>query len=157
MAPARQTALVVARAHPLAGEGRVVDETDLVEPLQHGVGRLVRDTLAPQGLRQLLAGTGPVGEQPKTDLPRHRDRVGIRIELGRCAPAAEASPAARAPGGAVPPGSRAPSRLASPGRDVGRLGVGALGIGALGIGALGIGALGVGALQVGALRVDRLG
>ena len=66
-------------AHPLPGERGVVDQPDLVEPLQHGVRRLVGDLALAQRLRELLAGAGAFGEQAQADLPRDRHRVGLGL------------------------------------------------------------------------------
>jgi hypothetical protein len=65
----------VPRAHPLPGERGVVDQPDLVEPLQHGVRRLVGHLALAQRLRELLAGAGAFGEQAQADLPSDGHRV----------------------------------------------------------------------------------
>ena len=88
---AGQPAVAMPRAHPLARERGVVDQADLVEPLQHGVRGLIGHLALAEGLRELLPRAGPLGEQAQADLPRHGDGIGLDLAFGgrrlRAAPA----------------------------------------------------------------------
>jgi len=72
----------VPRVHPLLGERAVVDQPDVVEPLQHCVRRGVGDALAPQRLGEFLARAGPVGEQAQADRPGDALGIGGRALVG---------------------------------------------------------------------------
>ena len=68
-------------ADPLPGEGGVVDQADLAEPVEHRRSRLGRHSLAGEGLSQLLAGPRAIREQAQADFPG--DRGGIGVGLGQ--------------------------------------------------------------------------
>ena len=112
---AREPPSGMARADPLPGERGVVDQPDLVEPLQHRIRRLVGDSPLAQRLRELLAGAGALGEQAQADLPRDRHGVGLGLigrlcrsaTLPRRLPAPAAVDPSAAPAAGLAPGSRA--------------------------------------------------
>ena len=78
-------------AHPLPGERGVVDQPDLVEPLQPAFAASSGTSPLAQRLRELLTGAGAFGEQAQADLPRDGHRVGLglprRARAGRDAAA----------------------------------------------------------------------
>jgi hypothetical protein len=65
--PAREAPPTVPAADPRLGEGRVVDQPDLAEPVQHCSGRLVGNSTFLQGCRQLGPRPRLPGEQPQAD------------------------------------------------------------------------------------------
>ena len=74
---AGQPATGLALRHPLAGEGGVVDQADLLEPVEQPGGDVVRHVAAGQLVGQLRAGAGPPGQLVEQDLAGHRLRVGV--------------------------------------------------------------------------------
>ena len=75
--PARQPLAGLTLRHPLAGEGRVVDQPDLLEPVEEAAGDVVRDVAGAELGGQLGPGPGPPGQLVEQDLAGHRLRVGL--------------------------------------------------------------------------------
>ncbi len=69
--------------HPLAGEGGVIDQADLLEPVEEAAGDVVGDVARAELGGQLGAGPGTTGQLVEQDLAGHRLRVGLgaRIEV----------------------------------------------------------------------------
>ena len=70
--PAGQAAAVVPGLNPGPGEGGVVDQPYLGEPVEDGLGDLVRHPAAAQGAGQLCPRARRRGQQPQADLPGRR-------------------------------------------------------------------------------------
>ena len=69
--------------HPGPGEGRVVDQARLGEPVQDGLGGRARGVPPAQRVRELGAGPRRQGEQPQADLPGGGLRVGRDLRVLR--------------------------------------------------------------------------
>ena len=74
---AGQPATGLALGHPLSGEGGVVDQADLLEPVEQPGGDVVRHVAAGQLVGQLRTRAGPPGQLVEQDLAGHRLRVGV--------------------------------------------------------------------------------
>ena len=81
---AGQAAAVVPRLHPGPGEGRIVDQARLGEPVEDRLGGRPGDVLPPQRLRELGPAPRLDGEQPQADLPGGGLRVLGALGALRC-------------------------------------------------------------------------
>ncbi len=80
--PPGQTLARLAGLHPGPGERLVVDQPDLLEPVEEPGGDVARAPLLGQLVAELLAAAGLAGQLVEQDLAGHRLRVGLG-HLGR--------------------------------------------------------------------------
>jgi len=95
--PTGQPAPGVARFDPHAGVLRVVQQSDLLEPVEQALGHPLRHAPAGQVLTELCPGLGRGSELAQRDRPGDRHGVGVRGEVGRRSGSGRLGPSPGAP------------------------------------------------------------